>query len=362
MKYYRSIHWLTEFSTLTLACGCAGPHTPLGAVWTLTPTPAAAENIQETPDPLKAGPEIRITPSKQILHGPTPVRITIKDPIGDLTHYSLRVRYNGYDVSDSFARQSRFRQEWQDRTLVIENPVVRLPASSDHVIEFSYRNATGSSAYARFDSPLCHAFKPRTVSNTGDFRPSRALIQLIEKTALKEGFNPAFFTGLVAQESRFEPNAVSWAKAVGLTQITSTAAREVTESRPDWPRYPGIEEMPVDRLKVLIMSGRVNARNEWRLDTRHSIEGGVVFVRILVERWSTEGNLEKIRAIFPDQEQAEVAMTQLVLASYHSGYARVRGELDRLGKDWLRSSELKEARKYVNRIFSYCHHFVENEV
>lgn len=346
--------------------GCAGPNTPLGALWVLTPTEAlgnrqiARENLTD-PGQQALGrhlPQIRVTPGTQVLHGPSALKVIVRDPAGDLDRFRISVRYNGFDVTRSFLRQCRIEQRWGERSIVYENPVLRLPANEDHQIEFSYMSASGDAASVRYSPPLCYAFRPKPVTTTGDFSPSSGLLSAIDSIAREEGFNPAFFTGLVAQESRFVPTAVSWAKAVGLTQVTSGAEKEIAAIFADWPRYPGVEGMRVELVRLLVVSGRMNAVNEWRLDPARSLRGGAVFARLLAERWSSPERLARIRELFPDPE---IEHGKLILASYHSGYSRVSGALEARGRDWLKSPELREARKYVNKIYSYCSYFEKGE-
>jgi soluble lytic murein transglycosylase-like protein len=56
----------------------------------------------------------------------------------------------------------------------------------------------------------------------------------------------------------------------------------------------------------------------------------------------------------------EAERTKLLLASYNSGYARVLTALRTYGKNWITSPELHEARRYVNRISSYCDYFSQD--
>src|SRR5690606_11999998 len=89
-----------------LLSGCAGPLTPIGAVGGFTHEPisgdkallfAEARTRRSARDWVAndSTPRITITPSRQILHGRTLVRVTIDDPIGDLEAYQVFVRYNG---------------------------------------------------------------------------------------------------------------------------------------------------------------------------------------------------------------------------------------------------------------------------
>ncbi len=360
----------TQALIFLLGCtGCAGPLTPIGAVGIWKPGQVGGEGelVFEEAQRRKAArkdaasdsePRISITPSRQILHGRASVRVTIKDSLGDFSNYQLFVRYNGNDVSDSFMRQSRISTDIDGRKLVIENPVVKLPATADHLIELVYLNSLGSLAYSRYDAPTCSAFRARPIHHVGEFSPPKRLVRMIQKVSQDEGFNPAFFTALVAQESSFNPRQVSWAKAIGLTQVTTIAEKEIAPLFADWPRFPGMERLSASQVKFLVLNGEINASNEWRLDSGKSIKGGAAFLRLLAERWSTPANMKRIRGIFRDPE---VSHTRLILASYHSGYARVSSAVDQYGTDWLKAPSLREARKYVNRIFSYCNYFAEGD-
>jgi hypothetical protein len=353
---------------LPLLSGCAGPTTPLGSVWVLTPRQAFGEDLATRSPASSSGsviqaatiPQILFTPSRQVLHGPASVRVRILDPSGDFTHYKLNVRYNGVDVSRSFLRHSRVRIEPEAKYLEIDNPEVRLPAVEDHRIEMVYQSASGAIASARYKAPVCNAFHASKIRNVADFRPDSQLLDLIARLSSQEGFNPAFFTALIAQESGFNPKTISWAKAIGLTQMTSRAEAEVIDDFHDWPRYPRIESYPLVRLKYMVMTGKINGSNEWRLDPSKSVEGGIMYARYLSGLWSTEANTARIRKLFPHQP-IEIIRTKLILASYHSGYTRVSAALDSRGRRWLFTRGLKEARKYVNRIFSYCNYFIEGE-
>jgi soluble lytic murein transglycosylase-like protein len=328
-----------SFPTLV---GCAGPTSPLGAVWAITPSQARGNGIwtdtAEQSDPGLGSPLIRFSPDRQVLHGPSRMRILVEDPQNNFSQYRLAVRYNGMDVTESFLKQARIRVDRDQAKLIVEYPRVRLGADAEHLIEVAYQNSFGGYARALYEPPVCYAFKQERV----------------DRVSSEDGFNPAFSTGLIAQESGFNPRALSWARALGLTQVTPTAEEEILQSKKDFPRYPGLNDVPLGWEKAMIVSGKVNSKNEWRLNQEQSVEGGLEYAKILAKRWGSPENTAKIRGIFHDPDKA---YTQLILASYQSGYARVSAALARDGVNWLKDPDLNEARKYVNRISSFCHSF-----
>jgi hypothetical protein len=388
---------------LVLTSSCAGPTTPLGAIWSLTPEAAKQKKIlmnalqarafddtasktrPETPPPPaptetaqrvaqlsipatppprnrdpsspKPRPHISFWPKRQNLHARTPLRISITDPTTDsLQGYRLIVRYNGADVTSTFLMRATVEQDYGERSLLIENPSIRLSPSTDHEIEVFYLSPSGRVAYAAYENPRCYAFRPRAVHRLGEFDSDTKIISSISNISSKGGLSPSFFTALVAQESAFNTKVVSWSHALGLTQITSSAEADFIDKYSNWPRYKGVNDLSVPILKAMITAGVLNPETEWRLDPEKSIQGGVDYAILLAERWSTPERLAKIKATFADPEKAH---TELVLASYHSGYARVLSAFEHLGKHWMYSPDLREARKYVHKVESYCDYFSE---
>jgi soluble lytic murein transglycosylase-like protein len=221
-------------------------------------------------------------------------------------------------------------------------PHLRLSPRRDNVIEVFYGDA-----YANYPLPRCDLFRNLPITHTGEFKPSPELVRAIERVARESGFSPAFAAALIAQESGFDPRQISWAKAIGLTQVTSLAEEELrarkAENVANWPKYPEIDTYPVFLLKAMITAGEINSGNEWRLHPERSIRGGLAYARILVDLWKNAT---------PEDHRA-----RLIMASYNSGYARVAGALERGGEDWLNSRELREAKAYVGRVSSFCDSF-----
>lgn len=349
---------------------CAGPTTPLGAITALHPSQATEESrhavgiVTQTrhfasiePE----APEIDFHPRRQVLHGKRAVTVQIRDHSGARGDYDFHVLYNGRDVTRSFLKQAHVYYSHAEGNLHFTVPGVRLPPEEkERRIEVIYGSPSGTSARALYEEPTCDSNTPRALLTTEHFRPSALLLDAIEHYSQRHGFNPVFSAALIAQESGFRLRSVSWARAVGLTQVTPIADRELAETYKDWPRHPAVSSVPVPILKAMVMSRKIHSLNDWRLHPERSIDGGLAFAQILNKRWQNPDNIARVRSAYGfDPVNVSAARTRLLLASYHSGYARVLSALARRGKEWMTVPELGEARKYVNRIMSYCDHFSE---
>jgi hypothetical protein len=151
---------------------------------------------------------------------------------------------------------------------------------------------------------------------------------------------------------------VSWAKAIGLTQITDLAAEHVRNKHPQWPQYESIRKMSAPLVKAKILTGAIHASNEWRLDEEKSIEGSIDYIEYIKSYWQISENNSLLRDNMLDNP---VAVSDVILASYNSGPARVKKNLRQLGRRWLEADDLYEARRYVARVRSFCHHFSEGQ-
>lgn len=302
------------------------------------------------------GVKIDFKPTRQVLHGPKPLVVRIEDPSGIPENPRFQVRYDGIDVTTTFMEQARKLSMSGEREMFIRIPVVRLSPHVDHRIEVRYFNAKGKPSSAFYKPPVCRAFDFKQVRHTDAFNPDNSLLSIIESLSEKAEINPALMTALIAQESSFNPRTVSWAKAMGLTQMTPIAEDEVADQIPDydkWPRYKSIGRLPASVIKMMVLSGRINEKNDWTLDKELSIRGGLAYLAFLEKLWSSPSMVAR----FDDIER-----TKLVLASYNSGRVRVLSALHHYGKNWLKAPELREARLYVNRIFSFCDFFSQDQM
>ena len=364
---------LAIVATLSLAA-CAGPTTPLGAIHSFgkpnkknyvkiktqkldeTPPESQSRNLASTQtQDLK--PKIYFYPGKQVLHQVNDLSIQVHDPKGISPDYKMFVFYDGYDITNSVSVQRRDTIIKSKNQLYVSIPRLRLPADRENNIQFVYvRSKASSPVMAEFEKPTCSMFDNKIPILDSQFQIPDLYLQYINKYSLQGKVNPSLFAGLVAQESSFDPKAVSWAKAIGLTQVTSVAEEEIISDFPSFPRNPKISDMSLPVLKTLILMGKLNEKNEWRLNPENSIKGGIAYLQYLDNYWRKPQNLEMVTNTFQD---LDLGLSQVILASYNSGSSRVKTALEARGYDWINDEKLGEARKYVNRISSYCHHFAE---
>ncbi len=340
--------------------GCAGPSTPLGAVWAFHPSQVdrTLASVPDEPAVTEGEPGVHIdfNPTRQVLHGPKPLIVKIEDFNGIPENPKLQVRYDGLDVTTTFLSQARRTSQSKNRELYLRIPVVRLSPHADHRIEVKYYNSKGRPSWAYYKAPVCRALDYKPVKHTDSFTPDGSLLEKIARLSHDAEINPALVTALIAQESSFNPRTVSWARAMGLTQMTPIAEDEISDRADDfekWPHYKGSEHIPASVLKMMVMSGQINEHNDWRLDQELSIKGGLAYLKFLQARWSSPAMAARFD---------EVERTKLILASYNSGSARVMTALSHYGKNWLKAPELHEAQLYVNRIFSFCDFFSQEQI
>lgn len=365
----RKIGLLTAlFATASWLTACSGPHTPMGAIYgkgTAEPDqvviqPMSRADLARMPEELQPKPKITFLPERQLIHAQTELVVDIFDPDGVADVDNVRFFYDKYDVTQVmlFQADKRFLNGNRHLRLKIKN--FRLPANREHAIAVYYRpNKENTWIYSSYLPPSCLAYGQKKVKTTGKFRVPDGLLEKIQQSAVESGYNPAYYTGLIAQESGFNPHAVSWAKAIGLTQVTSLAEQTILEKYPSWPSNPLIKENNYLWVKNAISNGLITRTNEWRLDPNRSVVGGITYMNYLVDYWNMPHNKQKLRDLYGSHHDEE--LTKILLASYNSGAARVNLAIDRYGKKWLTAPSLGEARKYVNRIFSFCYHFAHEE-
>ena len=346
-----------SLGSLVMLCACAGPTSPFGAIHS-APKKVVKNEINR--DPSNAVPvKINFFPSRQNLHQKQNLIIEVTDPIGLEPMDSVRVFFNDTDITASFFYLANSKVDSTGTKLSIEFKNLGLRADQRNKISVKYKNQLGLTKTAEYLTPECPLNQNWSINNIMPFNPPDRLINYINKQAQKGGVNPSAMISLIAKESGFRSRAVSWAKALGLTQITPLAEVEVAEKHENFPRYPGINQMSFLQLKAKIMSGEINSKTEWRLNPRHSVEGGVTFLNRLIKYWSRPEQIDLLSRSFEDPIGE---FDRVVLASYNSGQTRVKRSIQKYGDQYLwKPNHLRAAREYVQKIQSYCYHFTHTD-
>jgi hypothetical protein len=338
--------------------GCAGPTSPFGAMDTLS---SIEETLQENlshllPSEKKySKPQFKISPDFQVLHKKSPLVLTINDPQGIPDDFHLRVYFNGYEITSEFYNNSEISFNLSNTEVTFEHSTLRFLAGKDSLLQFSYERTEGAGEFiTNYSKPPCDVFAQNQILTTKPFRVKQLLIDEIEVHASRSSINPSLVAGLIAQESGFNPRAVSWSKAVGLTQVTPIANKEIIDEFSEWPQSEQISRLPAAALKYEIRKGNITADEDWRLESSKSIQGGVKYLEYLVGYWGKKQKKKDLLSVYPKHE---TPLTDVILSSYNSGASRVNYALRSMGRSYLKSDQLNEARYYVDRVKSYCYHF-----
>lgn len=305
------------------------------------------------------GAVIRFAPEEQVLTRSAPLKINIIDPAGIGPNHKVKIYYNKKDITKQVLAKAKNHRHQAGTQMDLDIDSIRFTSGKEHHIYVSYqRTPFHSPVVAQYRGPNCSVKGQSKIYDLDELKEHRWIIKAIETHAKKFNINPGLLVGLVAQESAFNPKAVSWAKAVGLTQVTPLANAHVMKSYVHWPYFEGMRMMSIPEIKMNIDIGRINYKNEWRLDVDKSIIGGLYYLDYLIGYWEksrTSKSFKKQRY----QNVFNTSYSDIILASYNSGPARVKKALRQLGPRWRESSELGEARKYMAKVKSYCREYSE---
>ncbi len=336
-----------------LLLGCAGPISPFGGldVWS-----GDGEMFWLDSTEMNAS-DFSLYPRRQVLHRPSNLKIAFNlVETNSKEKPQLKVIYNRKDVTNTFLKSAKMREETENSEKQIQYVFNKLILKPDrkHKIDVYWREKKSESySHLTYLPPECALNSSLRMTSTAPFFPKQEYITTIKSIALSQQLNPSLLAGLIAQESGFVPTRISYAKAVGLTQVTSIADEEIRKLRPDWNSDPRIDKLSVSEVENLILNKEIGKSQDWRLDPAQAIEGGALYLNYLINYWNLPEN-KSLLSLNP-----KTKTTAVILASYNSGAARVKSKIKANGEHWLDNSELKEAFKYVNSVVSYCYHFSE---
>jgi hypothetical protein len=348
-----SFHKCLIYIVFLNLCQCVGPTSPFGTVGVNDELPKR-EMASE-----KSYIEIIFHPQKQVYHDRADFSLEIKsqEVIDDQT--KVQVLHNGFDVTESFLQNAHIHRSTDGKSFIYTIKDLRLKTLDPNDIQVRLKKGAQIVSSTPFKHPDCSLFKKKKLSRKGIYHVPSEYISVIEKMANEHSTNPSFLAGLVAQESGFNPKAVSWAKAIGLTQMTPLAEEQIESEISSWPRHPGINDLSYLTLKYKISAGDISDSSEWRLNPEMSLKGGLAYLNYLENYWNQEANKKLVDELGGDREKA---FTEIVLASYNSGAARVKNAVINSNKNWKKQSNLKEALRYIRKVTSYCYHYSNNEV
>jgi hypothetical protein len=343
--------------------GCVGPTTPLGAVDSSLNGPHTVEEPIVSQHPKEVSDStaeerasIVFSPSFQQVHGPYTWKIIIFDPSGKMPPELSRVRvyYNDLEVTDSTQFQFEVgyekTKESRPEAILLKMPNLRLNTMEDHTIKVDYTTFAGKKISAHYPFPYVQDFEAEeTIVTTRPFTAKPEIVQSIYDASKHYKINPVLLAALIAQESSFNPNALSNAKALGLTQITHLTERDISKRFRKWPRYSGISRISRRKLRRMIPKV-INSRNEWRLDPGKSVWGGAYYLAYLRGRLVDAANLQTVTKAGGDIDKV---VTEACLASYNSGLNRILYTINRYEEKWLEQKKTKEAKRYIRKILSY---------
>ncbi len=293
-------------------------------------------------------------PSFQNFHASSDLQVIIEDPAGVNLAGEQVFIYGDDDVTELWNTHAKKEFDQGGRKLTLTMSKIRFLAGTDRRFMVAYRhNNERDYTIATLQKPICPIYELAAIRNPQAYRRSKNLVSTIEREAIKAGINPNLMAGLVAQESGYNPKAVSVAKAIGLTQVTDAAGSHVVTSIENAKSYAGIEKMSYPELMLKIYSGEINRHNEWRLNPTQSIQGGLEYINFLRTYWQSEDSERHLTNVF----DKKIPWEDIILASYNSGPYRVKSALQSHGKNWIYHPRLKEARKYMAKVRSYCQSF-----
>jgi hypothetical protein len=331
---------------LGLHVGCVGPTSPLG------PVSVNTEKTEGAFDPTHSE-TVFLHPPRKFYHHKGNILVEVQGESLTEQDIELKFYHNDRLVKSSLFKPEHIQLSANRRKWMYSIKDIRFKALDANKVRIDVFKNGKKVAEKYLYEPTCEYQAQKRVFDLSPFRAPASLTKMIQGVSQQSQINPALLSGLIAQESAFNPKAVSWAKAIGLTQVTSLAEQQIIEVVKEWPRDPNISELSYLTLKSKILMDEINADTEWRLDPEKSLLGGVAYLDYLKDYWSRSDNEQLYQRILGDDPDV---FTDIVLASYNSGPARVKRALNKHQHMWKKDDQLKEAVRYLKKVKSFCFH------
>lgn len=331
---------------------CAGPTNPFGGDVFIS------EEFSINGSSARQDVTLEVSPDRQYYNSPYDLTLKINDPKFQLDKFRYEVVYNNKRLNRWYQTEEvEAPKKKGDPIKVHFKNLSILPGNINKISFLYYPVGSKYPVTYKLRVPECYQDIKSNNLSISPFQVGSNLKNNIEMISEKYGYNASLVAALIAQESSFNPTALSFAKALGLTQVTPLAHHEINKYKPEWKIYPKFTALPYLNLKSKLYSNVINKKNDWRLDQEKSIEGGILYLNYLNQYWDSPEKMEILGAVFED----EIPKTDILLASYNSGAFRVKKSILKNKKDWLFDQSLNEARKYVMNIKSYCYAFNQGE-
>ena len=337
------------FWMLFILASCAGPSNPFGSNLFVS----SEFVVNHTARGLaSASIEVKSNPPVKLYNTPYDLKIHLKSNNVFDKSFRYEIIYNNKKLDRWWTSEDIKISPNKKEATISFNQLSLIPGVRNEIYFLFYPNSNANPITYKFKDPYCNFKFKEPIIKLSEYNNGPAYTQKINYVSIQHNVNSFLLASLVAQESSFNPKAVSWAKAIGLTQVTPLANQDIIKIKTSWASYPNINRMSYIELKYKIANGHINGSNDWRLDTDKSLEGGAIFLNELEHFWNQKDTQKLLTDTFD-----EIPYTDIILASYNSGATRVKRNIKSYNKQWLWAKELKEARKYVMNIKSYCHQF-----
>ncbi|MBI2522084.1 MAG: transglycosylase SLT domain-containing protein [Bdellovibrio sp.] len=365
MIWWRTVYFLCLVCIIGLLASCAGPYNAAGpdAPFSRGPTFSAQQPngptnsinlflVQKENNPLTRSPaqlepvsaNISFSPDKMLFSYEIPLVITIKSATPLSSNYEIIASLNGVNIAH------------QAKTVITDRQVLSLYFDStyfqkklDYTFTVFFRNTSREPwSHAVLEEVPC-SLSAQDSFYFPEYRSGKyAVLSYVELMSRRNNLNPSLVYGLINQESSFNPKAFSPDMAVGLTQMTIRAARQVAMAGPGWPVYEDLESLPFIEGKFLIETGQIHDDMDWRLRPEKSIEGGIAYLRYLSTFWSKY--LDNLPVVSSTRViDREKSMCNLVLASYNLGPSRLKNILSKENPE-SQQTEWNKIRPYLRAI------------